>query len=100
MRFTQMLPVSEPLEAVRQLIVERHKVASSQGLQLYLGEECIEQNEFKPEDYSVSLQELSVEGGSQNDAVRQVITYEHAPFSASILQVPRNLPLPKLASTL
>mmetsp|Transcript_39454 Transcript_39454/g.65433 ORF Transcript_39454/g.65433 Transcript_39454/m.65433 type:complete len:180 (+) Transcript_39454:40-579(+) len=93
MRFTQLISTSQPMEAVRKLIIERHQVVASLGLRLFLGEECTSHNEFKPEDFGLPLEELGVHGGSQNDHVHRVITYEYTPFR-SILNIPRNLSLP------
>ena len=38
---------------------------------------------------ALSLAELQIVGGSKNDGVRQVVTYEYAPFE-SILGLPRS----------
>ena len=120
MRFTQMLPTAAPLDDVRRLICERHQVVAALGLRLFLGRECAPQFEFKSEDYGATLEELKICGGSKNDMITQVapssmspqrsmslppivsprhhasqvITYEHAPFSKSIMNVPRGLPVP------
>ena len=89
-----MISTSAPLEAVLQLIVERHKVTDVEGLRLFLGEAVSAEHEFKQEDYGVPLRELGVNGSSQNDHVGTTITYEYAPFK-SILQLPRlDLPPP------
>ena len=80
------------------MIIERHSIVGTHGLRLFLGEECTAQNEFKPEDFFVSLEELSMTGGSKNDQIKYIITYEHAPFS-SILNLPRNLAKPPAVST-
>eukprot|EP00965_Chrysotila_dentata_P216813 6189592-Pleurochrysis_carterae.AAC.2 len=93
MRFTVEVSSLQPLETVRQIIIDRHAAVSSQGLRLFLGEECTPENEFKAEDYSLPLEELNIQGGSKNDHFEQVITYEHTPFSKSILNIPRGLPM-------
>ena len=92
MRFSQLLSTSEPLDRVRQLIMDNHSVVSSQGLKLFLGTECEDENLLRPEDYGLTLSDLSVAGGSPNDHVAQVITYQYAPYkgSHSILNLPRN----------
>merc|ERR1712187_892683 len=77
MRFTQLLATSVPLEVVRQLIITQHNVVGNQGLRLFLGEAYTAENEFKPEDFTMKLEELKIAGGSKNDHVRQVVTYEH-----------------------
>jgi hypothetical protein len=88
MRFTQLMSTSMPLECVRQLIVDRHKVTDVDGLRLFLGEAVVKELEFKEEDYGVPLKELKINGSSKNDHVRQIVTYEYAPFK-SVLQLPR-----------
>ena len=64
-----------------------------QGLRLFLGEACADENLLKPDDYSLSLSDLTITGGAQNDHVEQVITYEYAPFKGthSILSLPRGM---------
>ena len=88
MRFTQLMSTNMPLECVRQLIVERHKVTDVDGLHLFLGESKEKEQEFKEEDYGVPLKELKINGSSKNDHIVQIITYEYAPFK-SVLQLPR-----------
>lgn len=88
MRFAQLVAVSRPLDSVRQMIMEEHQVPSAAGLRLFLGAETSEENLLKTEDYSLSLAELSINGGAKNDHVEQVITYDYGPFK-SILNLPR-----------
>ena len=59
------------------------------NFRLFLGEGCDDDALFEPSDYAMSLAELQIVGGSKNDGVRQVVTYEHAPFE-SILGLPRS----------
>ena len=108
MRFSQMISTSEPLDRVRQLIMDNHSVVSSQGLRLFLGTECADENLLKPDDYSLSLTDLSIAGGSPNDHVEQIITYEYAPFAPykgsegkmGVLALPRGIPLAPLTVTM
>ena len=95
MRFTHCMPTSMPLDAVRSLIMEQHQVPSAPGLRLFLGEGTAEENLLKADDYSLSLEQLSINGGAKNDHVEQVITYEYTPFK-SILNLPRDTRPPVL----
>ena len=83
MRFTQRMPTSSKIEAVVQLIVDKHRVAGMHGLQLYLGEELDEASLLRPEEYGLSLKDVKCAGGSINDHVLQVLTYDYAPHQSS-----------------
>ena len=84
-----MMKVWDTLEQVRGVLVEEHKLASSSELKLYVGEACVEEALVMPDDYALTLEEMRVTGGSENDRVRQVITYEYKPYEESILNLPR-----------
>ena len=66
-----------------QLITDRHKIASMNGLSLYLGEAVEESTRVRPEEYNLSLAEVKVVGGSANDHALQVITYEYGPHKTA-----------------
>jgi len=89
LRFEKMMKVWDTLEQVRGVLVEEHKLASSSELKLYVGEACVEEALVMPDDYALTLEEMRVTGGSENDRVRQVITYEYKPYEESILNLPR-----------
>ena len=38
--------------------------SAAQGLRLFLGAECTPENEFKPEDFTMSLEELKIAGSA------------------------------------
>ena len=98
MRFTQLLPTSAPLELVRQLIIERHRVVAVEDLRLFLGEAAKAEAEFRQEEYMLKLSDLHVPGGSKNDHVKATITYDYPHFK-SMLQLPRDLPPPPECSS-
>ena len=90
------------------LIVDKHQVVGSHGLNLYLGEQVEEANMLRPEEYGLSLADVKCPGGSINDHVLQVLTYDYQPHkttdtgtippsrSYGIMQVPRNVMLAPL----
>ena len=90
------------------LIIEKHQVAGAQGLTLYLGDAVEETNMLRPEEYGLSLKDVKCPGGSINDHVLQVVTYDYAPHrtvdsgtmppsrSYGIMHLPRNVLLPPL----
>lgn len=108
MRFSQLLLTSEPLDRVRQLIMDKHGVVSSESLRLFLGTECSAENLLKLDDYSLTLSELSIIGGSRNDHVEQIITYSYAPYTPykgsegcmGVLALPRGITLAPLKANL
>ena len=69
MRFSQLLLTSEPLDRVRQLIMDKHGVVLAESLRLFLGTENSAENLLKLDDYSLTLSEL---GGSRNDHVELI----------------------------
>ena len=79
MRFTVRLPTSTKIKHIVEMIVERHRVAGASGLQLYLGEDIDETNLLRPDEYGLAIGDVKVQGGSINDHVLQVVTYEYAP---------------------
>ena len=72
MRFTTRLPTSTKIKAVVALIMDRHRVASAQGMSLYLGEQVDETALLRPEEYGLALKDVKVPGGSINDYSIQV----------------------------
>ncbi|KAL1530227.1 hypothetical protein AB1Y20_001142 [Prymnesium parvum] len=88
MRFMHLAATTMTLDSVRKLIMEEHSVPSAAGLRLFMGAGVSEESLLKPEDFNLSLDQLSITGGSKNDNILQVITYEYQPFK-SILNVPR-----------
>lgn len=90
------------------LIIEKHKVAGMSGLTLYLGETTDESYLLRPEEYELALADVKCPGGSINDHVLQVLTYDYAPHrtadtgthpptrSYGIMHVPCGLLLPPL----
>ena len=91
------------------LIIDKHKVAGMTGLTLYLGETADESSLLRPEEYGLSLADVKCPGGSINDHVLQVLTYEYAPHrtadnpatippsrSYGIMHVPRDVLLAPL----
>lgn len=72
MRFTHVMPTSAPLIAVQDLIMQEHSVPSPLGLKLFLGPTTAEENMLKSDDYGLSLEQLSINGGARNDHVEQV----------------------------
>ena len=95
MRFLHVMATSEPVDALRQLLISEHKLGGSQGLRLYLGEATTEQALIKPEDYALPISNLRVPCGSKNDQIIQVVTYSYQPF-ASILNIPRDVRPPPM----
>ena len=71
MRFTHVMPTSTPLIAVQDLIMQEHSVPSPFGLKLFLGPTTAEENLLKSDDYGLSLEQLSINGGARNDHVEQ-----------------------------
>ena len=63
---------------------------------------------LRPEEYGLSLADVKCPGGSINDHVLQVVTYDYAPHrtadagtippsrSYGVMHVPRNMALPPL----
>ena len=87
------------------LIIDKHKVAGMTGLTLYLGETADESSLLRPEEYGLSLADVKCPGGSINDHVLQVVTYEYAPHRTTgnagsinygILHLPTGMPMPQL----
>jgi hypothetical protein len=88
--------------------MDRHRIAGTHGLSLYLGELVDEAAILRPEEYHLSLADVKVTGGSINDHVLQVITYDYRPHRTAdaetmppsrnygILNLPRSLMLPPL----
>lgn len=95
-------------DSIVKLIMDRHRIAGLHGLNLYLGEAVDEAALLRPEEYWLSLKEIKVDGGSLNDHVVQVVTYDYAPHRTAesdmmppsrnygILHLPRSLLLPPL----
>lgn len=91
-----------------QLIIDKHQVAGTQGLSLYLGTETDEASQLRPEEYGLSLGDVSFPSGSMNDGIVQVVTYEYTPHKTQelgtlppsrtygISNLPRGLALPPL----
>ena len=90
------------------LIIEQHKIAGMHGLSLYLGDAVDESALLRPEEYGLSLADVKCPGGSLNDHVLQVVTYDYAPHrtadagtippsrSYGIMHVPRSVHNPPL----
>ena len=88
--------------------MDRHNIAGTHGLSLYLGELVDEAAILRPEEYHLTLAEVKVTGGSINDHVLQVITYDYRPHRTAdaetmppsrnygILHLPRSLMAPPL----
>ena len=88
--------------------MDRHRIAGLNGLSLYLGEVVDESALLRPDEYNLSLADVKVTGGSQNDNVLQVVTYDYAPHRTAeagtippsrnygILHLPRSVTLPPL----
>ena len=93
MRFVECVSTAQPLDAVRALIVAKHiaprEAEVGVNFRLFRGAGCDDDALFEPSDYAMSLAELQIVGGSKNDGVHQVVTYEYAPFE-SILGLPRS----------
>ena len=99
-------------ESLVSLIIEKHKVAGNNGLSLFIGEDMDETKRVRPEEYSLSLADVKVIGGSRNDAVLQVLTYDYAPHRTAdagsippsrnygILHVPRGVALAPLRQSI
>ena len=97
-----------PQKVLVDMIIEQHKVAGMHGLSLYLGEGMSEDSLLKPEEYGLSLADVRCPGGSMNDHVLQVVTYDYGPHRTSdtgtiprtrsygIMHVPRQEVLPPL----
>ena len=99
MRFLELMSTKEPLEAVRAVIIAKHRLGGEAGLRLFRGDGVDEENLFKSSDYAMSLDDLKIVGGSKNDTMlRQVITYDYAPFQ-SILNLPRETYAPPVSGT-
>ena len=87
--------------------MEKHKIASTFGLNLYLGTDLDESTLVRQEDYDLKLSDtLKTGGGSLNDHVLQVVTYDYAnhktaevpgaPRNYGILRLPREVSLQPL----
>lgn len=72
MRFKHLALTSMPLRDVRALIMQEHAVPAAAGLRLFLGLGTMEENMLKTDDLDLSLDQLSINGGSMNDRVEQV----------------------------
>lgn len=94
MRFTSLMRTTETLETVRRLIVDQHQVSLDAGMRMYLGAECDPDCEFQPSDFMLRLEELEMVGGSKNDRIRNIVTYEHAPFASALQLPPLAIPIP------
>ena len=92
MRFTSLMRTTETLETVRRLIIDQHQVSIDEGLRMYLGTECVPECEFQSSDFRLRLQELGMIGGSKNDKVVNVITYQYAPFESALRLPPLAIP--------
>ena len=84
----RLLSLSLSLSLCRQhdlisLIVDKHQVVGSHGLNLYLGEQVEEANMLRPEEYGLSLADVKCPGGSINDHVLQVLTYDYQPHKTT-----------------
>ena len=91
MRFTLFgLSTSTPGAHVVQEIIDRHIVASYDALRIYIGAELDDTKAIKPDEYDMPLRAWGIDGGSKNDHVSCVITYEYEPFK-SVVHVPRNV---------
>eukprot|EP00908_Phaeocystis_cordata_P007794 Transcript_1847.p3 GENE.Transcript_1847~~Transcript_1847.p3 ORF type:complete len:140 (+),score=76.76 Transcript_1847:148-567(+) len=90
MRFKNVLAISEPIDLLRQMVIDEHRLGGSQGLKLFLGELNTDDALIKPEDYTQPISSLQVPCGTKNDQIIQVVTYSYEPF-ASILNIPREV---------
>ena len=108
LRFTTRLSTNAKVETLVNLIMEQHKVAGRQGLSLYLGDAVDESAILRPEEWGLSLADVRVVGGSLNDHVTQVVTYDCAAHRTAdtnsippsrnfgVLRLPRDVMLPPL----
>ena len=102
-----------PQGKIVDLIIERHQVSGVRGLNLYLGEAIDEISLLSPAEYGLSLADVKFPGGSLNDHVLQVVTYDYVPHkggeteaapgamaarSYGVLNLPRGVRLPPLRS--
>lgn len=101
---------SRPLvqDALVKLIIEKHKLAGMHGLTLYLGDAVEDSAMLRPEEYGLSLADVKCLGGSINDHVLQVVTYDYTPHRTAdagtippsraygIMHLPRQVLLPPL----
>ena len=85
LRFTHLMKTSENIHTLVDLIRARHNIASVSDLNLYLGEGADEAAQLRPEEYGLSLADVKVPGGSVNDHILQVVTYEYAPHKTTTL---------------
>ena len=60
-------------------------MSGAQGLNIYLGEELVEEALLRREEYGLSLADFKCRGGSINDHILQVVTYEYAPHKTQDL---------------
>ena len=95
MRFRTVVNTSVTLSTVRELIMREHSVPSTSDVRLFRGANSAEENLLKQDDFGLSLEQLSISGGPQNDRIVQVITYDYQPFK-SILNLPRKTRLSPL----
>jgi len=79
MRFTQRVKTTSTIQTLINLIMARHNIAGTYGLTLYIGEKMDESSLLQPQEYDKMLAEVNVYGGSINDNVLQVVTYEYMP---------------------
>ena len=105
MRFNVRLPVSTKIKSVVEMIVSRHRVAGTQGLSIYIGDEIDDAALVRPDEWGLAIGDVKVQGGSINDHVLQVVTYEYAPHRTTgnagsinygILHLPTGMPMPQL----
>ena len=108
MRFSQRLGTSTKLSHLVDLIIDKHQVAGTYGLNLFMGAEVEDNALLRPEEYALSLSDVNFPCGSMNDQVVQVVTYEYAPHKTQdagtinpsriygISNLPRGLSLPPL----
>ena len=60
MRFKHVLAISEPVDFLRQMVIDEHRLGGSQGLKLFLGELDTDDALIKPEDYTQPISSLQV----------------------------------------
>ena len=109
----RLLLLWPPQGKIVDLIIERHQVSGVRGLNLYLGEAIDEISLLSPAEYGLSLADVKFPGGSLNDHVLQVVTYDYVPHkggeteaapgaiaarSYGVLNLPRAVRLPPLRS--
>jgi len=97
MRSTTVMRTTETLETVRRLIVDQHKVPGGADLRLFLGVGTDPECEFEHADFGLRLEELKMTGGSLNDRVVAIVTYQHAPFDSALRLPPLAMAIPVAA---